>query len=50
VEKIVDFLAFFEKNDPLPEMIQKILFERHHRDSDRRVLCKCRKIWPTGSR
>jgi len=45
-EKFVRFLA----KRPLAVKFAKFCSESFHRDTDRRVVCKIREIWPTGNR
>jgi len=48
VEKLT-FLRFLEKR-PRTGKLSKLYSDSFHRDTDRRLVFKFRKIWPTGSR
>jgi len=51
VEDFGDKFALFEKNDPLWGNLQnEFCSERIHHDTDPRLVCKLREIWPTGNR
>ena len=48
-QKFEKYLSFLEKR-PLTVKLSKFSSEIFHRDTNRRVVCKFRKIWPTENR
>jgi len=48
--KKVDFFAFLLEKRPPTGKFSKLCSESFHRDTDRRVVFKFRKMWPTGNR